>query len=474
MTALSMLAPAQSGYNLFRILLYRNDATELLVEVTSEGLRLPVLSIPIHTRAAREITAKIRSRWYMETYGLFPFTSHDPSQALLRYQVLEACQPDENPPAGLRWLAITLLSADGFQDPADYSAIEQSLVALDRYRRGTLPGIFGKPGWLRVIEEWVEAQMAARGLRLTGQFRQLNAFATFSLIRFETDGPAVWFKSVGEPNLHEYPITLALAKLFPSYMPRILGAQAQWNAWLAEEVEGVELSLSSERTLWKRAARFLAELQINSIGRTWALVDGGVRDLRFPALLPLVDPFLDTMRRFMEHQTKTPPAALAESELQFVASAIKDALSLCQEINIHSTLGHLDLNPGNIFVSKASCVFLDWADAYVGQPFFTFEYLLEHFRRRFPRESWYEQELAESYRQPWESFYSPTELADLLALTPLLALFTFAAGHDAWRDPSLLPISRAAGYFRSLTRRMRREAVRWIERTRNGRSLCLA
>ena len=57
---------------------------------------------------------------------------------------------------------------------------------------------------------------------------------------------------------------------------------------------------------------------------------------------------------------------------------VKDALTAWAQSNIPDTLGHLDLNPGNILISPDQCVFLDWAEAYVGPPFLTFQYLIEH------------------------------------------------------------------------------------------------
>ena len=60
---------------------------------------------------------------------------------------------------------------------------------------------------------------------------------------------------------------------------------------------------------------------------------------------------------------------------------IEEALSLSADLGIPDALGHLDLNPGNVIVSEGQCVFLDWAEAYVGNPLFSFQYLVEHFRR---------------------------------------------------------------------------------------------
>ena len=227
-------------------------------------------------------------------------------------------------------------------------------------------------------------------------------------------GPAVWFKAVGKPNLREFPITLALARLFPQYIPPILAARPEWNGWLALEVEGTNLGETQDAQHWNTAASALAKLQIESIGRIGALIDSGARDLRASALLKLVRPFLDAMGQLMEKQTKVPPPVLSRSELVLLGEQIEEALSLSTDLGIPDALGHLDLNPGNVIVSEGHCVFLDWAEAYVGNPLFSFQYLVEHFRRMAGVNVTAESGLTSAYAQKWQSLVSPERLAEAL------------------------------------------------------------
>ena len=60
-------------------------------------------------------------------------------------------------------------------------------------------------------------------------------------------------------------------------------------------------------------------------------------------------------------------------------------------------------------------------------------------------------------------------IAEALALAPLAAVFAYAAGNDAWKDQQRLEDPKVAGYFRSLARRMNREAMQFTDR----RSACL-
>jgi hypothetical protein len=453
-----MNARTQSANELFRILLFRNDATEILLETTWEGFRLPVMPIPPHRRVAEELTAAIRSTWNLETYCLFPLPNGVPPHASVHDQVIEICHPEAETPASMQWFTVDLLSAESFQSPSDFAAIGKSHITLGQHRRNELPGAFAKPDWLRTVTEWVEVQASYVGLRVTGKFRQLNASPSFSLLRFETDGPAVWFKAVGVPNQREYSITLTLARDFSRFVPEIIATKPDCNGWLSREAEGPLLHERSELASWEAVAADLAELQIDSLGRGSHLLAAGARDLRRRTLTSLVDPFFSAVAELMEQQAKNPPAPLSREGLRALASQVRGALALLEETDTHACLGHLDLNPGNIICSADGSVFLDWAEAFVGPPFLTFEYLREHFRRVFGPDCSNERKLVAQYLRPWRMVVSEKQARRALEVTPLAAIFACAVGNDLWTDPRKLEEPRTAGYLRSLTRRMEREA----------------
>src|SRR5260370_5033534 len=114
----------------------------------------------------------------------------------------------------------------------------------------------------------------------------------------------VWFKGVGEPNLHEFSISHALAKFFPRDVPNILATKYEWHGWLMSDGGGTTLNETPNPSAWQIAIKALADLQIESIGTTDDLLDAGCRDLRLATLLELVDPFLDAMAELMKHQSK--------------------------------------------------------------------------------------------------------------------------------------------------------------------------
>ena len=445
---------ASRQFEQFHVLLVRKDAAELLLDHSPRGARLPVLTIPAETRTADELTRSVRDSWGLRAYCLLMLPAEDSTGSAA---IFEVTSPSERIPGELQWRTVASLCPADFDDAPSFAAMEHSLRSLDRYRHGELQGNFVKPGCLLAVTDWVEDQAGRIGLRLNGEFRQLNAAPSFSLLRFETDGPAVWFKAVGEPNLREYGITLALASNFPKFLPRILGHRKDWNAWLALEAEGCHPDANSNLGPWLTVARELARLQRSSLGQSLHLLEAGCKDLRARFLLDQIDPFLEAMGELMERQTKRTPAPVSSSEIQQLGIQLREALLGVEETGLPHALGHLDCNPGNLVVGEQHCVFLDWNEAYAGHPFLTLQYLVEHFRRLAPAKMSWESRIRTAYAEAWQSFLDPEAVNEALASAPLLAVFAYAVSGNAWHNAAQLCIPVAAR-LRSMTRRMVHEA----------------
>ena len=455
----------QSEAATFRLIITRRNGSEILFSSCESGWTLPRVQAFPRQRIAWQLTEGLKEQLGLPAYCLFLRSFTAPNAFRENYAVLESIKQNDGPPKGTCWVPRMTSECQFDRALGDKKAIEEFLRELDSYVSEPKTGPFGRPGWLRELFEWSQEQLSPLGLRVNGSFRQFNASPTFNLIRLETSGPAVWFKATGEPNVHELPITLSLARLFPGYLPSILGVRPSWNSWLAEEPSNTTLDQISELSIWERAAKDFAELQIASIGKRSALLDAQCRDLRLPKLIDLIPPFLARMTEFMAVQEKQSPAPLALHEIDFLGERLQEAISLLQDLGLPDTLGHIDLNPGNILVSPARTVFLDWAEACVTSPFITFEYLAEHLRQSNfagPDEC---KRAAMAYRRPWQSFLSPDDLTRATAVSPLIAVFAYAVAGNTWRSPDTLHNHSHAGFLRSLTRRMHREAIHLPERS---------
>jgi hypothetical protein len=74
------------------------------------------------------------------------------------------------------------------------------------------------------------------------------------------------------------------------------------------------------------------------------------------------------------------------------------------------------------------------------------------------------------YSGEWRSIASASRIEEAFSLVSLLAIFAYAAGSNAWSGGMKLRNPQAAGYVRSLTRRMQRAALELVDR----RSPCLS
>jgi len=453
----------QNERETYRVIVLSRDGTKVLLVPNGERRMLPSVEIPRWQRVAENLTAAVKSNWGEEVVCLFDHDTDSPTDgAGNSYQAAEHLCTRSNPRMPTYWAPVSTLSQDSLADECDYAAIKQVTAVCNGEMGAASAGPFSRLGWFSELHNWIESVVEPIGFHANGRFQQLNASPSFSLIRFETSGPAVWFKAVGEPNQREFPITCTLSRLFPSHLPNILATRPDWNAWLTRESEGRLLDDEQESGIWERVAAILAELQINSWGRIPALAGAGVRDLSVGTLRKQIRPFVDITQQLMQQQPKTPPPTLDRKELLALGDRIGEALNFLEALEIAETLGHLDLNPGNIVVSATKCVFLDWAEAYVGNPFLTFQYLLEHFRRSHPQDSSREPQVLESYAAPWRRILPRDAIDSGLAVAPLLAVFSYMCGTGLLSDGERLKQEEFAGYLRGLVRRMDREARTWV------------
>ena len=462
-----MSAIGQSELETWRLILLDQQRREIKVianDVTST-ISLPEVEIPYGQRIAESLTKAVRDLLHLNTLCLFIPTLCKPNEA--RYAVMETL-PAPDSDSNCRSITLHELVASSFQNQDDFLGLQQALTELDN-REIDSASPFIRQGWFEDARNWIADCLHPVQLALTGDFDQLNGSESFSLIRFETDGPDVWFKAVGEPNLREFPITLELSRRLPKYLPTIIGERADWNGWLALSAGPKSLVDTTDLGSWEAAVRTLADLQIDSIEGSDALLQADAHDLRTDKLAELVQPFLEVVSRLMQQQTKLSPSPLAPEDLELLGLRLQDATTLLEDLRIPHTLGHLDLNPGNIFPADEGCKFLDWAEAYVGHPFFSFEYLSAH-RRRTLGSTEVESSLLAAYAQRWARVLSEEVIAEAFAFIPLVAVFAYAVSLPTWKDDAILCDPNVAGYIRSLARRMNREAVQLLDR----RTLCLS
>ena len=439
-----------------RLVISRGHGEDVLLEGTDARFRLPSFEVPRCERLSEFLTSEAKKLWGQQLICLFtpPMDCCEGERTRSRYCVMEYLGNSTTWGSALKWVPFPSLPSIPFTEPFERQVIQQAIASWTNYSQGFAPGPFAKPNWFQELRAWSKGPVGTLGYRLTGRFRQFNAGPSFTLIRFESSGPAVWFKAVGESKRSEFDVTLSIARLAPDFVPRVVAVRPEWNGWLALESEGRRLRDTESLECWESAAMGLAELQLALIGKQNLFLALGAHDLRLKTLFEAVNGFIGVAAELMEQQAKSCPPPVRQSEVQILGEQITDALSKLQDVGLPEPLGHLDLNPDNILVSTGGCIFLDWAEAYVGHPFFSLSYLLEHFRRRPGSDDSAATLISKAYRKPWGRFLSPNTVNDALTYAPLIAVFAYALAvvREGFANES------ARGYLRALVRRMKKEA----------------
>ena len=455
----------------WRVVITRAIASEMIVVPHGAAFDLPEVRVPQNQRLAWNLNAELKRDWQLDVVSILPSNVGPRSRAgdRLRYHLAEFVDANVPLPSGLRWASISALTSQSFLIAEDFQVLRSFVEELSASPGNHGP--FGHLGWFQEVTSWLQNAIAPFHLEWTGRFEQFHASPFFSLIRFETRPRALWFKAVGEPNTREFAITRELAERCHEYVPRLLAVRPDWNAWLAEECPGKTLDQVSDIGLWSRAVQDLANLQIESMSWSKSLLQAGAHDLRRLFTRSAVESFFAMAEELLGLMVEAVTLDLSVADLRSMQARMIELLDRAENLRFPDTLGHLDLNAGNVIVSSQRCAYLDWAEAYVGPPFLSLEYLLQTFRRVFGRGSPHERPVVQAYLAVWEAVIPLRDTRELWGLTPALAIFAYTQRCVAAVEPSGPGISRFGDYLGVLLRRLKHELGSQAGKTSNRREV---
>lgn len=436
---------APETYRLFPVLPERGL---VLLERKEGGLRLPEVSIPPYTRPAEQITSLVRKTWNLHSVVIDWIAGNDGSSQCAVLEILDPrpmVAPERLRPHPIRDVADDLLPE------MEWRIIHDMLCGNCGDR-----GPFSRFGWMEEAKAWIRECARNQMLHLS-EIRQLNASATFALLRFGSgpDGPAYWLKAVGEPNEREFAITSFLVAHCADYLPNVRGTRSDWSAWIMEEC-GSSLHTSDSPETFQIAAGRLAELQMMMCGRHEELLQIGLRDHRLPVLRAHIDDLMEYLEGAMAQQTSTKVPALSGARLRAIGAALRESCDAMTSLGIPDTLLHGDISPGSILWDGRRCVFTDWCEAYVGNPFITFEQFCIHSARKTSEPEVWRALLIDAYVKSWRNVISDRQIRGALELAPLLSLLSCLYGRGDWLQTARGREPGFQGYTRSLARHMDR------------------
>lgn len=439
-------AVEQEDYRMALVL----PSSKLILAVRDlNSLRLPRVSIPKWTRPAEQIKELISQEWGMPSIVI------DFLEGQGQLPTCVVAELSRSHPVS-RQQAFQVVDIDAI-DATDLSIAENRTVRNILMGRVEDRGPFSRVEWIEEAKQWIRSNLPGSTIEFLEDVRQFNASATFALVRLGTrEGPAYWLKATGKPNDRECVVTATLARLFPQHLPTLVAAREDWNAWVMQEV-GVPLSSSLTLPALEQAVSGLAELQIRSAAHISELLSVGCFDQRTAVLEAHVDELIAFLEDVMASQTSTKVSPLDRCRLQEIGCLLKDAFSRMEEIQIPDALIHGDINSGNILFDGKRCVFIDWAEAYIGNPFSTFQQLYVQVARERNANEWCPR-MKSLYKRHWRDILAEPQVECAFALAPLLAIASCFYGRGTWLTSARCADPRFQSYARSIGRYMDRAA----------------
>ncbi|MBB6144391.1 hypothetical protein HNQ77_002343 [Silvibacterium bohemicum] len=434
----------------YRLLLVVPRLNLALLEEGKGRPRLPHIDIPRYTRTAEQITEAVYEIWALRTVVIDWLHGHDEPPYCA---VLEILNPWPSPCGELRPVPIAQISEEVL--PSDVLATVNAMLDGNCESRGP----FSRFGWIKKAEQWVRDCAEDQALNFT-DVRQFNASGAFALVRFGSRSSisAYWLKAVGEPNAHEFVTTSYLVDQCPEYLPKIIGMRGDWNAWIMEEF-GSSLHSSDSLVDFEMAAIRLAHLQKKLVGRTHDLLASRFIDHRLSALISHIDELIDFLEEAMRTQTSTRVPVLSRGRLREIGRLLHESCGAMDTLAIPDSVMHSDISPGSILGDGIGCVFTDWCEAYVGNPFVTLEQLCVHTARKTNDPTLWRASLTSAYCSCWRDVLTEEQIGRALEYAPLISVLSYLHGRGDWLHSTRRQEAEFQSYARSLARHMDRLAA---------------
>jgi hypothetical protein len=215
----------QIEFEEFRLVLILSWSDMVLIELKDGAHRLPRVCIPKWTRTARQLGETILKKWGVRSIVI---------DVLPGSRDLPPCAVIEIRTRAWRFVlhGFVPVHVDDLSD-LDLTDIEhfaiRGIIARDAQGRGP----FSRLGWVEEAQAWIRENIDCRRTEFNEDIRQFSAGGFFALVHFGTNGgQAYWLKATSAPNEHEFRVTQTIARYCPRFLPPLIAARIDWNAWV--------------------------------------------------------------------------------------------------------------------------------------------------------------------------------------------------------------------------------------------------
>ena len=436
----------------YRLVLVMPESQKILAVSSADGFRLPSVRIPQWARPAEQLQKATKAAWGLHVIVLdFLY----PSDGFPVCAVAEVLLSNGN--NNLAVIELARLSTAILQEQ------QREQLELTLVRASSSGSPFTRIGWIEEAIRWLESETGKR-LSSKSAIEQYNAGGYFSLIRFHTeDNCDFWLKATGEPNLHEYSVTACLTKLDPDHLPTLISTKPAWNAWLmsgeATQIPEVPAEPVNLFSLLEGAVESMAELQIKVEGNSLDLRDAGAFDQGMEVFEKHSEELFDYLEEAMSLQTSTKVTCLTKQRLQEIRTIFDEVCDCMDSLGLPETIVHGDLNCGNILAGVGHCQFIDWCEAYVGNPLVALQNLLLLNKVESPEvRNFINRILKQKYRIVWADNHDTTWFDEGFLYMPILAIASALYARGDWLNSPRRNDPRRQSYARMLARCMDRAA----------------
>ena len=270
-----------------------------------------------------------------------------------------------------------------------------------------------KPGWYSEVTEWLDRELAARGISLCGHARQFRASCISCLLEVPTTEGECFFKAVPHLFRSETVITERLTRLYPQNLPSLIAVDHDRHWMLMRQLNGAQLDEKTEVEVWKGVVRRFAQIQADFVGRTEELLGWGCMNRPLRSL----PEEMDRLWGELDNPAKWKLFAVDEGTVRLLMPMAAQIKGWCEELagyGLPDTLVHGDLHAGNFVLDGEHPVFFDWSDGAISHPFFDMPILMESGAAEWRDE-------VQAYLERWTDHLSMERLTEAFQLAFKLA-----------------------------------------------------
>lgn len=232
------------------------------------------------------------------------------------------------------------------------------------------------PSWVQAATAWLDEQLAAAGMRRTGDVTQPHVKAWATALRAPTDRGVVWLKAAGPGTAFEIRLYPVLHRAAPDSVLAPIAIDEP-RAWIVLPDGGPTLfqqTGTDQAALVQRMTSAVADyarLQRQVQPSVPELLDRGVPDAR-PEVMP--QRFTEAVESIAEF-ARSKAGEDQRAAYDRVRSMRGEVERWCERLaasRVGISIDHHDLHPGNILGEEGEPArFYDWGDAVVAHPFFS-------------------------------------------------------------------------------------------------------